>query len=99
MTEILRAGYQPPGSHSRDDFARMSIEQRLALPPPGEPIPTWALDPDFRRRQFLDLAQSMETEHGVAAVIKGRAELERQIRADEVLWQEYLTSQQQRATA
>lgn len=77
----------------------MTLEERLALPASDEPIPTWALDPDFRRRQFLDLAARIEAEQGPAAVIKGRAELERQIQADELLWQEYLVSKQHPATA
>jgi hypothetical protein len=98
--KILRDEYQVSGRPSREEFSRMSIEERLELPVSDERIPRWALDPDFRRRQFVDdIAPLVERQQGPGAVIKARAELEREIQADEALWERYLVSRQHRATA
>lgn len=100
MTQILRDEYEVPGRPSREEFARMSIEERLKVPVSDEPIPRWALDPDVRRRQFVDdVAPLVEQQQGPGAVIKARADLEREIQADDVLWQGYLVSRRHRATA
>jgi hypothetical protein len=100
VSKIIRDGYEIPGRPSREEFHALSLEERLALPPATtESIPTWAIEPDARRRQFLDLAPRIEEEDGPGAVIKARAELERAIQADEVLWERYLVSKQHRATA
>jgi hypothetical protein len=100
VTKILRDEYQVAGRPSREEFSRMPIEERLKLPVSDEPIPRWALDPDFRRRQFVDdVAPLVEQQQGPGAVIKARADLEREIQADEVLWERYLVSRQHRATA
>lgn len=99
MSKIIRDGYEIPGRPGREEFYALSLEDRLALPPAAEPIPTWAIEPDARRRQFLDLASRIEEEGGPGAVIKARAELERAIQADEVLWERYLVSKHHRATA
>ena len=99
MTKVLRDGYQPPGRPSRDEWNRMTFEERLALPEQREPIPTWALDPEFRRRQGREIAQRIEAEQGPEEAAAGRARLEEQIEADEVLWQQYLARKQHRATA
>jgi hypothetical protein len=99
VTPILREHYRPDGRPGRAEWERLSFDERLALPEPAGSIPRWALDPDFRRRQFVDVAARLEAEQGPAGVAEARAQLEREIQADQVLWERYVVEEQHRATA
>jgi hypothetical protein len=51
MTKILRDGYRPPLPEGWPPWAvvaRMTVEERMQLPPPDRaPLPMEALDPEF----------------------------------------------------
>ena len=78
----------------------MSLEERKKLPEPrpSEPIPSWAVDPEFRRRQGRELARRIGAEQGPDEAARALAALEEEIEADEARWREYLASKP-RATA
>lgn len=100
VAKILRDGYEPPrpeGWPTAREWNSMSFEERAQLPENREPIPMWAVDPEFRRREGRAIARRIEMEEGPEAAAKALSALERAIEEDERRWQEYRTGR--RATA
>ncbi len=95
MTRMFRKGFVPPtvpGFPPWPDIWRMSLEERLALPPmpARKSLPIWVLNPQFRVESWEDTAQWIEKREGPEAGAKAREGwVEAGIEADQQ-WEEYL---------